>query len=57
MPILPPGSEFLLLICAISSVVTWWSVNISRSSEFAKFFAWFGVSAMISLLIWILGSN
>jgi len=38
-------------------VVTWWASNISNNREIAKYFAWFGASSIIALVVWILGSN
>ncbi|MAV60000.1 MAG: hypothetical protein CND89_02870 [Marine Group II euryarchaeote MED-G38] len=54
---LPHGSEFLLLISAISASITWWTSNFTKKIHITKFFAWLGVSSMVSLLIWILGDN
>ncbi|MFL2974283.1 MAG: hypothetical protein ACJZ4F_04865 [Candidatus Thalassarchaeaceae archaeon] len=57
MTSLPHGSEFLLLISAISASITWWTSNFTKKIHITKFFAWLGVSSMVSLLIWILGDN
>jgi len=54
---LPRGSEFLLFISALSSVVTWWASNITHKQDIAKYFAWVGVSSMIALVVWIVGSS
>ncbi|MBK64043.1 MAG: hypothetical protein CMB47_00780 [Euryarchaeota archaeon] len=52
---LPQGSEFLLFVLAISSLMTWWTSNFTKRIYLTKFFAWLGICSIVSLLIWILG--
>ena len=53
MESLPEGSELLLVIVAVSGVLTWYLSNFTERSTLARITALVGVSAMLTLVAWV----
>jgi hypothetical protein len=53
MESLPEGSELLLVIVALSGVLTWYLSNFTERSTLARTAALVGVSAMLTLVAWV----
>ena len=53
MESLPEGSELLLVIVALSGVLTWYLSNFTERPTLARTAALVGVSAMLTLVAWV----
>ena len=50
---LPEGSELLLMIVAVSGVLTWYLSNFTERFTLARATALVGVSAILTLVAWV----